>query len=272
MLCDGSADLRLAIQSGGGFVTETYSFTHPLGAPFLLVTGDCRFLTCVGADSCASLREGQLSTAQAQLLSDDLALAALSGEAYSHSGSCLDGGSLVLATRDGSAACTCGCDPDLSARVSTAMKRVPELLAAVGSASAPVRGPVEIVAVELGGAEGAEPGGPTSREVVPWPFAWSLREFAIARERLSADVLRTQRSRIVEGSEASLLRSLRDRSVRSVFDVEVLVDEGGALFAVYVRDAVPPAFAQALDTFPAQNRRHPVALASDEDGPRTRAP
>lgn len=106
-LCDGTPEVRLFINSQGGFVDSSYPFTNPWGHSFLLVTGRCEYWAGPSAD-------GRLGHG---VIEDGEALEALVGwhslrewSAFEDTESCPDAGTTNIYAPGAAVGCSCGCD------------------------------------------------------------------------------------------------------------------------------------------------------------------
>jgi hypothetical protein len=225
-LCDGSDAVRLSISTGGGFVAEQELFTHE-ASPFLRVTGTCEFL--VTPRQGHAWLTGTLSAEQAQALSQTLRLGELDALRYrSPENGCLDGSTTVIGTASGFASCTCGCGENAPAAATQALKESAAAYDVARNAGTPLRGPVEVIAVE----QEAD----LDVQAASWPFAFPVTEIAVGS--LTSDDF--ARARVLEGAEAEQARALRDAA--STWEPAAYYLADGKLYALLVRERMPAKF------------------------------
>jgi hypothetical protein len=225
-LCDGSDELRLSISTGGGFIAEQELFTRE-ASPFLRVTGKCEFL--VTPKEGHDWLTGTLSVEQSEALSQALRLGELDAlQLHSSDGCPADSPTTVIGTAHGFASCTCGCREDAAA--TRAFKELEPAYEVTRGAGTPLRGPVEVIAVE----QGADP----AVQAASWPFAFPVTEISISFQQLTSEDF--ARARVLEGADAEQARALRDSASTWAPAAYYLVD--GKLHGLLVREKMPAKF------------------------------
>jgi hypothetical protein len=227
-LCDGSEEVRLSIGTGGGFVAEQELFTRET-SPFLRVTGKCTFL--VTPQEGRDWLTGTLSAEQAEALTQTLRLSELDALRYqSPENGCPDGPTSTISTADGFVSCTCSCGESAPAAATVALKEMTTAYDLTRAAGTPLRGPVEVIAVEREADLAVQPSA--------WPFAFPITEIAISLQQLtSADFAR---ARSLEGADAEQARALRNAT--STWQPASYYLAEGKLYALLVREQMPAAF------------------------------
>lgn len=247
-LCDGSDDVRFAFNQAGGHVESTYGFTNPYGHQFLYITGKCDFVASKGTSYVEGWVKGALSAEQAAALTEGLALRDFAGLLYTDPQSCPDAGTSSLATAAGYVDCSCGCDDAAPASVTAAMSGVERALATIATVAHPLEGPLALIAVVAP----SDVKLPNSR-VLSWPLGWPISSIAISQEesqglypRGSGEQSRTT----VRDQEAAALRDLRAQALaQDRYARTLLVEQGGQVYWLYLRDELAPALAAAVETF-----------------------
>lgn len=255
-LCDGSNDVRLGYQSGGGFVDEGYGFERPYGFEFLFVDGHCDFIVAkLGEESPGSFTQGHLSDDAAAELTQRLELGSLPRGVYFDNEACPDAGSVSLATPYYYGDCVCGCDdaPDAFERALSAIGETLSFVRAQGSAAS---GEVELAARMHAQIKAGTP--------VEWPFDWPLAE--IDNVTLNDNTVRVK-TRTLAGSEARTARDLFAETRTSSSNTLVTVESNGSTYRLFLRERTNPELAKRiakfqLDTDP--RTLHPVAACQDD--------
>jgi hypothetical protein len=236
-LCDGSAEVRLAYRSAGGFVPDTYAFSAAYGLGYLAIDGGCRYWA--GGSGLDGLRTGTLAPEAAARAATDLHLAELPGlSAYPDNQSCPDASGYYLGSGGHSINCTCGCD-DLPAAIPHAFQNAALLqmkLVATGPSS---EGPLRALAIRMDQAAKVTP---PPGSVFPWPLASSPA--ALVSDR---GIDATSGPQIDAEADRRALRALRASAASAKAELIFVVSEG-TLFALYLRDEPPDPVAHALTT------------------------
>ncbi len=231
-LCDGSADVRLVVKSGGGMVDPGDDFLHPLGSTFLSIDGTCRYLVYDGS---GPLRTGTLSQAQSQQIAADLAYGRLSELAADHD-TCPDAGGTSIRTPWEGIGCSCGCsDPTTDQVVLRAWDLVTELWDA---------------GVEKDWALSAATDGPSSPgpNTLAWPLDWPVTELALySLPEHQHDLVGTA---IEKSEDRAALRQLRSEWLAGKLHPNIIyVVEDGMEYDLLLREELPQDAAEALERF-----------------------
>lgn len=236
-ICDGSADIRLAMAIEGGQVDTTYQLTNPYGHSFVFVDGQCRYYA--SSSWLGGVVQGGLSGARAAELEQSLILARISQLDYHDPESCPDADVTWLRTSAGYADCSCGCDAKAPKGLADALGIAGMLqheLAEMGSA---LGGSIQLAVIVEDGL--------TSLSTPAWPLIWPLNDIAVTWEaytrRPDANL------RLLTGDEAAAVRMLRaqtlaaDASARSI-----RVRDLGKTYSLFMREELPDGVQRAIET------------------------
>jgi hypothetical protein len=242
-ICDGSGEVRLLYQVGGGLAVPTDSFTSPYGGTFFLVDGQCRFY--VSDVSAHGIKTGMLSQTDAGKLGSELAWSKL--DAWNDYGThrdqgCPDAPLTLLAKQGAAVGCICGCDPEAPAGLADAQRNASRWVTQLWKQGSGLTTAVSAVAIS-----GERP----DSTYVTWPLARAMNSVAnlvitAGDQRLSLGPY----ARFDSAVEAAALRQLRANAfVSDRYTLSAPVSESGMKYDLYVRDELPDETAHAFDRF-----------------------
>lgn len=244
VLCDGSDDVRLAINETGGGVPQSYAFTNPHGYRFLYVTGKCEFVADGAQESVGGWIDGTLSAEQAATLSARLGLSNLSGKSY-HDSSCPDASYLSIGTTSGYADCSCGCDVGAPSDVLHAVDAVSEAFTFVAQAGRPLTGPVGLLVVTM-----PAPSMVAAERAQAWPFSFTVDSVAVTLEQQNRQHDASSLARTLSGDDANAARSLRSAELaRDPFSAGIQAKDGAQAYWVYTRDQLAAPLEAKIDAY-----------------------
>lgn len=243
-LCDGSSEMRLAYQSGGGFVDQSYFFTNPFGLSFFAIDGMCRFYA--GGIGMPGIASGTLNKTDADALSADVHWIELAGWSWDlgKDQSCPDAGGVSLTRAKISAGCSCGCDAGAPKNLEKALSKAAEWATRLLDQGKPLDGAVSALAFEY------QAGAAPSEPVVAWPLSRSMSSIdGLVRDRNDTKLFdpAAKFPRFDDAAEAAKLRAVRGMPV----------EEGSKQYQLYVRDELPEQAAQAWDALRATVAKAP---------------
>jgi hypothetical protein len=239
-LCDGSAGPRLIhINTGGGPLWPTFSFSGAYGHAFFVIDGTCHYW--VGQSYLEGIRAGVLTPARADQIAADLHVAAFARLKDVGSLAAPDASTRVLSDGVNAIRCTGDCTrqaPNAPTPLDfqQAFQRLQGVLEDLFTKGTPATLPIRVIATEPD-FDSAQP--------VAWPLTWSPSEILVGG--LSNPPPGAGRL-ITSGSELTALRQLRqaaaDRNATN-FGIKVR-DAADKQFLVLPRDEAPAAVVQAL--------------------------
>lgn len=217
-ICDGSEGIRFGYEEGGGYYLgrDPEAFFKNLGSSFFYVRGDCHYVLSWGIER---MREGELSSAQAEQLSFDVDYRTIDRRADRLPSGCSDGYGHIhgpTATLD---CCNCfNTDPAISR---------------FARESSFVEGAVTVATVERRDTTAV----PSARV---WPLTRPAATFAITHDG-PPDA--QDGVRIDDPDDAALLRGLREtrRETLTVATDPAIVTvlDGDLRYDAYIRDELP---------------------------------
>lgn len=234
-ICDGSEAMRFGATSEGGFIPTPEVFANPFGHAYFFIDGQCRYYASSGYRE--GVFTGTFSDDEEQQLATDFAwsmIAALA--AVPEVESCPDAGSNILWAPGYQASCTCGCDESALQDIKEASTgMIYSFIDDLNEAGAGqyLSGPVLAIAFDRGPAMGNEPA---------WPLDRPVTEIAGFVQSDSASEPFTG-TRFDAAGEAEALRALR-ADVQPGF--ELIVQDAGIAYTVYVRDDLPEGVEAAI--------------------------
>jgi hypothetical protein len=247
-LCDGSADLRLTYESGGGFVETTYFFTNPRGSAFFGVDGKCQFYA--GQNYMRGIVSGTLTEPQAAELSKAVHWDELAGWDWSvnKDQSCPDAGGSSLTRAKMTAGCSCGCDPTAPKGLDEALSSASEWVERLMKQGKPSEGPLSAVAFPSDRFENPDV------PVLTWPLSRAMSSIPSLVHAPPPEYLSSTdpTARFDDPSEVTKLREARaatwSHAAMGAWSNYVPVQEGSMQYRLYVRDELPPATEKAWET------------------------
>jgi hypothetical protein len=242
VLCDGSDDVRFGLaERGEGLSNPARVFTHPYGASFLYITGQCEYVA--GEDRVGGgLVVGTLDAAQAATLENTLEMARLSTMALDDEETCDDAGA-VVATRLGYGYCRCRCQEGAEVALERIVAAARQTQAALYEAGPPPSGDLEV------GGFVTEQG--LARPLHPWPLALDLTSISLPSWRGGGAYPETLPTLTVSGADAEALRELRGAEPEDgLFGDARFVEQNGAFYELYLLDPVPERLDAAIRAFP----------------------
>jgi len=256
-LCDGSSEMRLTFESGGGFVDQLYFFTNPHGHAFFAVDGKCQFYA--GQNYMRGIATGTLTAAEAEALSKDVHWFELAGWDWNanNDAACPDSGVVSLTRAKINAGCSCGCDDASPMGLNDALSSAYMWIDRLMTEGKPVTGPLSAIAFT------SEAGaGNTNVPVVDWPLARSMSSIPGLVHEPSAEYLSATNTMVAHFDDPAEAMKLREARVATVshdtngsVGNSVPVKEGSVQYRVYARDELPAeaemAWKALKDTLPA---------------------
>jgi hypothetical protein len=252
-LCDGSTDIRITYELGGGAVEETYGFTNPDGFAFFLIDGSCRYYA--GQNYMRGIVSGTLTPGEAQEFSTDLHWSELDGWTWGAKElGCPDASGATLSKAGVAATCTCGCDAGAPKGLDAALSKAYAWVERLTREGQPLDGPVSAVALSSSAAD--------MPVVLAWPLTRTLRSISnLIVERGDARLWMGTGpwARFTDTAEIMKLREMRtmvtnmDVSGSGSVHTFVIVRESAdaELYNLYVRDELPDATVKAWDALKA---------------------
>lgn len=250
-VCDGSSEMRLVFEVGGGFVDSAFYFTNPHGFGFFAIDGSCRFYA--GSDYMLGIASGTLSEGQAKQLGADVHWSDLAGWSWSYhqDETCPDAGGEALMRAGRFAGCGCGCDAIAPKGLGAALSNAEDWMRRLSAQGTRLDGPVTAFAWESDDPLKTDP----RLERVTWPLARSMASIAgLLHERFDADVTvagTTGGARFEDRVEVAQLRDVRfataEQTLNGVTPTFVPVMEGSMRYDLYVRDELPETVEAAWD-------------------------
>jgi hypothetical protein len=238
-LCDGSSEARLFINSVGGFVESSYSFTNPYGHLFMLVTGECEYWAGPAGDW--QLGHGVIEDPEVieELVGwDNL----VDWTAFDDTQSCPDAGNVHIYAPNAVIGCACGCDDGAPAGLSEALS------AGLALAGDYANEGGTIDAVQAVTFAYTEDNPPPVQVAFEWPLATPISDF-LAEEPFAFEADSGQRVEV--SSDVELLRELALANFAANASPIVLLGEDPTcsscpMYGLLVRDELPEAVAQSL--------------------------
>jgi hypothetical protein len=244
-LCDGSAEIRLTIQSFGGIFAPAYQHANPYGYQFLLVDGQCHYYASVGMMS--GVVSGRLNHAEADDLLDQIGWSQrFAWQGYSL-GTLADSTTLCVATEDAAFACNdqlqCGAQVEKSA----ALRRAQQQLEALAQRGTPLTGALLTAA--------SESFDRSTRLTFPWPLSRSI---------LSIDgLLSDDGAEFDLPKEVAALRMLRSKVQESDKNSLIETEDQGVFYYLFIADLLPESVRQRYLDFTARARASLQAASGD---------
>ena len=237
-LCDGTVGPRLVhLNTGGGPLWPTFSFSGAYGHAFFVIDGTCRYW--VGGSYLKGIRTGLLLPARADQIAAELQVAAFARLKGTSSLAAPDASTRLLSDGVNVIGCTGDCTQSPTGSTPTeyqqAFQRLQGILDELFTTGTPAMLPIRVIAVEPDFDSGP---------VVAWPLTWSPSEImvgALSNPPPSAGRL------ITSATELTALRQLRQTAADrgGGFGIKVR-DAADKLFSVLPRDEAPAAVVQAL--------------------------
>lgn len=238
-LCDGSTDLRLGYSADGGFVDVTFYFTNPHGHWFVFVDGQCNYYVSMGY--LEGVQTGALDAQQAEELAANVGWDSFDELTVEDIETCSDAGASSIWAPDGRRmSCTCGCDEGpVSMRKMDALSYMTELMSNLAMQGQSVSGPVSALAAEAS---------PTGSELA-WPLDGPIASFPNLVHDLDDLGPNPQYASFEDVADASALRLLREQQQPGT---PLSVTDGQATYQLWVRDEIPAAVSEAIESFTAE--------------------
>jgi hypothetical protein len=231
-LCDGTTAPRLVyLNSGGGPLPPSFSFSGAYGHAFFVIDGTCRYWA--GEAYLRGIRTGMLDPRRADAIADELHRADFARLAPYTGRSCPDASTRTLSDGTSHVRCTCDCACNAPAEYTAAFGRVDAIFAELYAQGGPADLPIRVIAIASGQQSTTAP---------PWPLPWSPAEVAVAAD---ASPPPSSGRLVTDATELMSLRQLRDRSTSSSLGIEVR-DAANALFLVLPRDEAPATVTSGL--------------------------
>jgi hypothetical protein len=238
-LCDGTDDVRLMFDPGGGLPYAPYpipGFLSPDGPAMMIIDGQCSYWVQgpVGVWRSGSLTETDAADIVTQVSWSELP----NWDWYGELGVCSDGPFVRIQTQEDDVFCHCQC--------LNAPEGLPEATAAATSVTGSyvgtgelLAGPVRALVMSFGDGNG-QAREDQRRDPVDWPFAWDVDSILVdPEERIAGE------SGVVidDLEDAEALRALREanRDAETGSLTITVRDESGAEYALLVRDELPEA-------------------------------
>jgi hypothetical protein len=244
-LCDGSAEIRLTIQSFGGIFAPAYQHANPYGYQFLLVDGQCHYYASVGMMS--GIVSGRLNHAEADDLLDQIGWSQrFAWQGYSV-GALADATTLCVAGEDAAFACNSQFECGPQVEKSAALRRAQQQIEALAQRGTPLTGALLTAAFESFDA----PTPPTFR----WPLSRSI---------LSIDGLLSEDGAEFDvPKEVAALRMLRSKVQDSALNRLIETEDEGVNYYLLIADLLPESVRQRDLDFTARARASLEAASGD---------
>jgi hypothetical protein len=239
-ICDGSSEIRLGFEVQGERISPSDYFAYPYGYYFGVVDGKCRYYASI--NYMEGIFTGQLSPDEAVQLAEQLQYGRIKEWTGHYGTSCFGQGPTILASPDGAVHCTCGCD-GAPAGVSTALERPSAHLRRWVQQGKALDQGVSALACAAPGCNG-------DGAVQDWPLMRSITSIPglVSAGENASD----PGAAFAAGPDATTLRELRQHVYTTVkYPGFVRVQESGSanIYALYVRDDLPPDVAMRVQTF-----------------------
>jgi hypothetical protein len=250
-LCDGSTDIRLGYQMGGGGPSRNDdAFMRPYGYVFMVIDGSCHYHLST-LDAREGMRSGELSAAEAAQISRDVSFAKLPKWNGHYGQRCPDAPGLNLITSSSrlSLACSCGCE-GAPQGAEAAMNKAVEWHALLASRAAVLSGPIRALAKREDRVHASTP-------AYAWPFERAIAETpGLIFEPSYSEP--TPPGVLFEGAEATALHALRAKANADYEEARendtlppspVFIDLDSRGYLFYLRDELPAGQAAAIGAF-----------------------
>jgi hypothetical protein len=244
-LCDGSAEIRLTIQSFGGIFAPYYQHANPYGYQFLLVDGQCHYYASVGMMS--GVVSGRLNHAEADDLLDQIGWSQrFAWQGYSL-GTLPDSTTLCVAAEDAAFACNSDFQCGAQVEKSAALRRAQQQLEALAQRGIPLTGALLTAAFESFDR--------STRLTFPWPLSRSI---------LSIDgLLSDDGAEFDLPKEVAALRMLRSKVQESDKNSLIETEDQGVFYYLFIADLLPESVRQRYLDFTARARASLQAASGD---------
>jgi hypothetical protein len=247
-LCDGSSEMRLTYESGGGAVDETYPFTNPHGHVFLAIDGTCRFYASM--NYMRGIASATLSQADADALAKDTHWSELAGWHWTNDYGCPDAGGVGLTRAKATASCTCGCDAGAPKGLDDALSKAYEWVQRLTTSGQPLDGTVSAIALE------GSAGGSLNVPVVTWPLPRAMGSIPGLLHKHGEPEFWMGTAKYAHFDAAADYTKLRQARVATtnhdvpgsgMVSTYIPIEEGSTRYDLYVRDELPDAIEAAWD-------------------------